>query len=238
MIPEEQTGSGERDLTARDSVSAAGQSETTPNPSATADQRRSPRRGPRRGGRYRGGRGRRPQGQDRTPQPPRENHSDAEQLARAAADVDEPMTEGEASLGPAGEHAEPSASSMQAEVREEIAAAEVVPPPSPARVPLPPPRYQPRERDHRDRPPQARQHGSPIHKAIQEVEEVITDLREALEQMEEVLETLELAEREKTGDEREIESLRRALRGLHRGRDNPPRQSHSQPQSRHSYAPH
>jgi hypothetical protein len=89
-----------------------------------------------------------------------------------------------------------------------------------------PRRFQPRQPRQRH-PDQeaARQHGSAIHGAIQDVEHIINDLKETLEEMEEVLETLELAEREKTVDEREIEQLRRALRGMSRGRENGPRPS-------------
>jgi hypothetical protein len=136
--------------------------------------------------------------------------------------------------------------SAQDDVREEIGEADVQPREAPERPPQQHraprqerPQYearrfqthQPRQR-HPDQEA-ARQHGSAIHEAIQDVEQIITDLRETLEEMEEVLETLELAEREKTADEREIEQLRRTLKGLHRGRDNGPRQGqYSQGQHR------
>ena len=143
-------------------------------------------------------------------------------------------------------HAEPDATqeapevSAQEDVRDEISNAHAeVEPRETARPPQhrpprhererpydEPRRFQPRQPRQRH-PDQeaARQHGSAIHQAIQDVEHIINDLKETLEEMEEVLETLELAEREKTGDEREIEQLRRALRGMSRGRENGPRPS-------------
>jgi hypothetical protein len=56
---------------------------------------------------------------------------------------------------------------------------------------------------------------SAIHKAIDEVMDIVEALKHAADQMEEVLELVELAERQKLADEREIESLRRALRQFH-----------------------
>ena len=188
---------------------------------------RGRRRPPRRGGRGFRGRGRRR---------PSERTAQAE-ATPAGSDVDEPRPEEQSLDRDQAPIDETQNVSTQDDVREEITGADVQPHEAPAR-PSPiqqrPPRHerqhheprrfqqhQPRQR-HPDQEA-ARQPGSAIHEAIQDVEQIITDLRETLEEMEEVLETLEQAEREKTADEREIEQLRRTLKGLHRGRDNGPR---------------
>jgi hypothetical protein len=189
------------------------------------------RRSPRRGGRgYRGRGGRRPAAAGPNVAPTTGEVAPGEELT----EQQQPGAEGVPTT------MEPEAvgeGSTQQDVREEIAGAELEPPPPreerssepyrparPQRPPQPPPqRFQPRQQ-RQPHPAQqaARQHGSAIHQAIEDVERIVTDLREALEEMEEVLETLELAEREKTADEREIDQLRRALRGLHRGPERGP----------------
>lgn len=193
-------------------------------------------RRPRRGGRGFRGRGRRP-----AASAPSTGPASAE-LA-TGADAQDEQQHVEAAAGATPEEVEGTGEgSAQEEVRQEIAGADVDEPSArpaesrPYRPERPPQRFQarPPRQPHPDQQA-ARQHGSAIHEAIQDVEHIVNDLREALEEMEEVLETLELAEREKTADERELEQLRRALKSLHRGRESGPRpQQYGQGQPRES----
>lgn len=72
--------------------------------------------------------------------------------------------------------------------------------------------------------PQQRQAGSPLIRAVAQVEDIILSLKESLRELEEVLEILDDAQRQQIGDEKEIESLRRALSVLQRERQSAPSQ--------------
>lgn len=105
-------------------------------------------------------------------------------------------------------------------------------------APRPPTQIQ--QRPQQLRPPQQHQpriQGSPIVRAIEQVEDVIRTLKESLRELEDVMEILDDAQRQQIGDEKEIETLRRSLSTLQRARDSV-RREQSREQSRNESEEH
>src|SRR5687767_12532353 len=157
MMPEEPSGG-----------SAGEPSASQSNTRSPGGRPRPPRRGPRRP-RFRGRRGP-PRGENPVGERPR---TPAEQPEPAA--MRESFDESAETADAEPMEAASEAGMSQGDVREEVETAEVVPPPSPARPPQPPhqQRGAPQPRHSRSDQQRYRQPGSPVHKAIQDVEHII-----------------------------------------------------------------